>query len=43
VVLQAAMGRGEHGAKYRRDMHRTTVSDEVNTVEREHGGAQSVA
>jgi len=35
-------GRPYDEAKYRRDMHRTTVSDEVNTVERERG-AQSAA
>jgi len=35
-------GRPYDEAKYRRDMHRTTGSDEVNTVERERG-AQSAA
>jgi alpha-ketoglutarate-dependent 2,4-dichlorophenoxyacetate dioxygenase len=35
-------GRPYDESKYLRDMHRTTVSDEVNTVERERG-AQSAA
>jgi alpha-ketoglutarate-dependent 2,4-dichlorophenoxyacetate dioxygenase len=35
-------GRPYDEAKYRRDMHRTTVSDEMNSVERERG-AQSAA
>ena len=35
-------GRPYDEGKYRRDMHRTTVSDEVNTVERERS-AQSAA
>ena len=30
-------GRPYDEAKYRRDMHRTTVSDEINSVERERG------
>jgi alpha-ketoglutarate-dependent 2,4-dichlorophenoxyacetate dioxygenase len=32
-------GRPYDDAKHRRDMHRTTVSDEINTVERERGTA----
>jgi len=35
-------GRPYDEAKYRRDMHRTTVSDELNTIERERG-AESAA
>jgi len=35
-------GRPYDEAKYRRDMHRTTVSDEINSVERERAG-QSAA
>jgi alpha-ketoglutarate-dependent 2,4-dichlorophenoxyacetate dioxygenase len=36
-------GRPYDDTKYRRDMHRTTVSDEINSVEREHGRQGSAA
>jgi alpha-ketoglutarate-dependent 2,4-dichlorophenoxyacetate dioxygenase len=36
-------GRPYDDTKYRRDMHRTTVSDEINSVERERGGTSARA
>jgi hypothetical protein len=36
-------GRPYDDTKYRRDMHRTTVSDEINSVEREPGRQGSAA